>query len=134
MSEGTEYRGVVELRSDTVKGILYDADGNQLAATDQVTDTTHSGGHYGFYTGAGQPAYYDYVTKESLSKTSGTLFKSVDDFEDYETLSDYYAFIQGESGASLVTDQSQGTSTSSLGETYFGLWPSNKRDFNRNVQ
>lgn len=66
LSEGTEYRGVLELRSDTVKGILYDASGTQLVATSEIADTTYSDGHYGFYTGAGQPAYYDYVTKESL--------------------------------------------------------------------
>jgi hypothetical protein len=70
LSEGTEYRGAFELQSDTVKGILYDASGNQLASTSEITDTTHSSGHYGFYTGAGQPAYYDYVTKESLEESS----------------------------------------------------------------
>lgn len=71
LSEGTEYRGAVELRSDTVKAILYDASGNQLAATSEVSDTTHSSGYYGFYTGSGQPAYYDYVTKESLGSGGG---------------------------------------------------------------
>ncbi|PSQ46129.1 hypothetical protein BRD15_10130 [Halobacteriales archaeon SW_6_65_15] len=73
---------MLELRSDTVKGILYDDNGNQLAATSEITDTTHSDGHYGFYTGAGQPAYYDYVTKESLGESSSPDSFVIDDFAD----------------------------------------------------
>jgi hypothetical protein len=82
LSEATEYRGVLELRSDTVKGILYDSSGNQLASTSEITDTTHSDGHYGFYTGAGQPAYYDYVTKEDLGGSSSPDSFVIDNFED----------------------------------------------------
>jgi hypothetical protein len=102
LSEGTEYRGVVELRSDTVKGILYDADGNQLAATSEVTDTTHSGGHYGFYTGAGQPAYYDYVTKESLGESSSPDSFVIDGFEDGD-ISEYDHDPEFDGEASVVS-------------------------------
>jgi hypothetical protein len=108
LSEGTEYRGALELRSDTVKGILYDANGNQLVSTGEISDTTHSDGHYGFYTGAGQPAYYDYVTKESLGSDSSSSpeYVVVDDFEPPKDLSDHYRFKTGESNASAVSDDS----------------------------
>ncbi len=64
--EGTTYEVALELGSDTVKAVLYDSSGNVVAETSSVSDATHSGGTFGFYTNNSTPAYYDYVTKTSL--------------------------------------------------------------------
>lgn len=63
IDEGTEYELSIELLTHAIRGVLYDATGTELAATTALPDTTYSGGYLGFYTGAGQPAYFDYVTK-----------------------------------------------------------------------
>lgn len=60
-----------------------------------------TGGYFGFYTGGGSPAYYDYVTKTSLdggSSSSDSLV--VDDFEDGD-LSEY-SFENGNDGLAAV--------------------------------
>jgi len=108
-SEGTEYRGAIELASNTVKAVIYDASGSKLTETTAVNDTTYSGGYFGFYTGGnpGYPSYYDYVTKASLDSTEGSDISSsvvIDGFESGD-LDTYECDIgqKGESGASCCT-------------------------------
>lgn len=95
LSEGTEYRGKIQLASDTVKGVLYDASGTKLAETAAVNDSTFSGGYFGIYTGGspGYPSFFDYVTKSPLDSGGGSSPPSgstlvIDDFADGD-LSEY---------------------------------------------
>jgi hypothetical protein len=105
LSEGTEYRGAKELASDTVKAVLYDSSGSKLAETTAVSDSTFSGGYFGFYNGGspGYPCYFDYVTQDSLgsdgSSDGSTLV--IDDFEDGDIAE--YSFDRGSAGASVVS-------------------------------
>lgn len=91
-SEGTEYRGALELGSDTLKGVLYDASGSKITETTAATDTTYSSGYFGFYTGGspGYPTYYDYVTQASLDSEDGSSGSTlvIDDYDD-GSLSEY---------------------------------------------
>jgi len=102
LSEGTEYRGAIELASDTVKAVLYDASGSQLAETATISDTTFTGGYFGFYNGGspGYPCYFDYVTRSPLPTNEGSALV-IDDFEDGD-LSEY-TFDRGAAGASVVS-------------------------------
>jgi hypothetical protein len=66
LQEAATYEVALELGSSTVKAVLYDSTGSVVAETTAVSDSTHSGGTFGFYTGGGTPGYYDYVTKTPL--------------------------------------------------------------------
>lgn len=111
LSEGTEYRAKIQLASDTVKGVLYDASGTKLTETGTVSDTTFSGGYFGIYTGGspGYPSYYDYVTKSPLDSTGGGGSPSldgdvlvIDDFED-GNLAEYSFENRNEAAAAVVS-------------------------------
>ncbi len=100
INEGTEYRLAIDLDTDTLTAVLYDSSNTELAATTEVTDTTHTGGTVGFYGGGGTPAYFDYVGQTALAEPpSQTAI-----FEDFETgtLGDDYTFDTGSTGASVV--------------------------------
>ncbi len=64
--EATTYEVALEYGQDSVKAVLYDSSGDVAAETATVSDSTYSGGTFGFYTGGGSPAYYDHVTERSL--------------------------------------------------------------------
>lgn len=70
LESGTEYRLVCDVDTDRVRARVLDADGEELAATDWVTDTTHTGGFPGIYTGGrnGTGTRYDELTKHPLGE------------------------------------------------------------------
>ena len=107
LSQGTIYELAIELDSDTVRAILYESDGTTVVTdTGSVSDSTHSGGQLGFYTGGGSyPAYYDYVTKESIGSDGGSSSTTsfvIDDFED-GNLSEYEHDTTRSGRASIVS-------------------------------
>lgn len=114
LSEGTEYRIAMELASDTVKGVIYDSSGSQLAATSAVSDATYSSGNLGYYVGGspGYPVFIDYVTKVSIDSsgspddTDSNSFVIAEDFENKNSLDDY-EFDRDESGARIINEHAQ---------------------------
>lgn len=141
LTTGAIYELAVELDSSSVRAILYDSDGSTVVAdTGSASDSTWSGGQLGFYTGGGSyPAYYDYVTKDSLgSSDDGSSQESfvIDDFEDGD-LSEY-DFDRGSTGASLVSSPTQsgssaleyaGTNIEAVSTTGLDAYPSSGDTF-----
>lgn len=134
LSQGTIYELAVELDSDTVRAILYEHDGTTVVAdTGSVSDSTFSSGQLGFYTGGGgYPAYYDYVTKESLDGGSGGGGSGggelsipgggcvVDTFDDGDL--DEYSFVTSNTQANTITSPTRsGSHALELRGTSLGL-------------
>lgn len=94
IDEATEYLVGIHLYEEKVKVVLYDASGNVLAATNAVKDTTYTDGTFGFYTGGGTPAYFDYVTERPVDDAL------IEGFEDGD-LNEY--IVDRGSGHSIVT-------------------------------
>jgi hypothetical protein len=55
LSKGTTYEVVLAATTDTVRARVLDSSGTEVAATAEVTDTTHSGGYLGLYTNGSDP-------------------------------------------------------------------------------
>jgi hypothetical protein len=77
IEEGEQYQLGMILGEQEIIGRIYEKNGRNLAETSAVSDNTYENGAFGFYTGGGAPAYYDYVTKISLlNRTSSDVSES----------------------------------------------------------
>lgn len=96
IDEGAVYRLAITLSENEVKASIATEHGVQLAETKMVSDTTYAAGNLGFYSGAGEPAYYDYVVKSptgtrravEVSATSKTVNEALNSTMAQEVLSE----------------------------------------------
>ena len=96
IDEGTVYQLAITLSENEVKASISTEHGVQLAETKTVSDATYATGNLGFYSGAGAPAYYDYVVKSptgtrravEVSATSKTVNEALNSTMAQEVLSE----------------------------------------------
>ena len=88
LMEGDQYNLTIEFTNDRILGSVEDLAGTELAGVGEK-DSTYQNGYFGLYIDGGNPAYFDYVTKEKLgiefleSFEDGDLAEYSGDTEDY---------------------------------------------------